>query len=55
MASSFFILRCIRHGQSMTEDTPRADPWSATVAQMQQELLQRWLKLDVYKRQEHGL
>jgi len=29
----------------MTEDAPPADPWSATVVQMQQELLQRWLKL----------
>jgi class III poly(R)-hydroxyalkanoic acid synthase PhaE subunit len=29
----------------MAEDTPKADAWGATVAQMQQELLQRWLKL----------
>lgn len=29
----------------MTDDTSHADPWTATVAQMQQELLQRWLKL----------
>jgi len=29
----------------VTDDTSHADPWTATVAQMQQELLQRWLKL----------
>jgi class III poly(R)-hydroxyalkanoic acid synthase PhaE subunit len=29
----------------MTEDTSRGDPWSSAVAQMQQELLQRWLKM----------
>ena len=29
----------------MAEDTPRGDPWASTVAQMQQELLQRWLKM----------
>jgi class III poly(R)-hydroxyalkanoic acid synthase PhaE subunit len=29
----------------MADDTSRADPWSAAVAQMQQELLHRWLKL----------
>lgn len=27
----------------MTEDAPHGDPWLATVARMQQELLQRWL------------
>jgi hypothetical protein len=29
----------------MTEDPSERDPWSSTVAQMQQELLQRWVKL----------
>jgi len=29
----------------VTDDSPHADPWSATVAQIQQELLQHWLKL----------
>jgi hypothetical protein len=29
----------------MTEDRSERDPWSSTVAQMQQELLQRWLTL----------
>jgi Poly(R)-hydroxyalkanoic acid synthase subunit (PHA_synth_III_E) len=29
----------------MTEEPPQSDPWSSTVAQMQQELLQRWIKL----------
>jgi hypothetical protein len=39
----------------MTEDTPHADPWSATVAQMQQELLQRWLKLNAAPADASGM
>jgi hypothetical protein len=38
----------------MTENTS-ADPWSATVLQMQQELLQRWLKTSAAPAEVSGM
>jgi Poly(R)-hydroxyalkanoic acid synthase subunit (PHA_synth_III_E) len=39
----------------MTESTSREDPWNATLLQMQQELLQRWLKLSAAPAEVSGM
>jgi hypothetical protein len=39
----------------MTESTCREDPWNATMLQMQQELLQRWLKLSAAPAEVSGM
>ena len=39
----------------MTEDAPRSDPWSSTVAEMQRELLQGWLKMSAAPAQGSAL
>jgi hypothetical protein len=39
----------------MTENTSHGDPWSATILQMQQELLQRWLKLSAAPAEVAGM